>query len=83
MDELVCQELVERVTDYLEGVLGPAEAERVTRHLAGCDGCTAYVAQMETTIRLTAALPREVPGAADAERLLETYRRWSAGRDGG
>ena len=38
-----CQQLVERVTDYLEGRLTDAERELVEVHLAACDGCTACV----------------------------------------
>ncbi|RKQ84911.1 putative zinc finger protein [Solirubrobacter pauli] len=45
-----CRELVELVTAYLDGVLPAQERERVDLHLAGCDGCTAYLAQIRATI---------------------------------
>jgi hypothetical protein len=35
-DRLTCQDLVELVTDYLEGALGSAERERVERHPDSC-----------------------------------------------
>ena len=38
-DEVACRELVELVTDYLEGALQPAERRRFEAHVAGCDGC--------------------------------------------
>lgn len=82
VDELACQDLVERVTDYLEGVLGPDETERVNRHLAGCDGCTAYVDQVRATVRASASLPPEVPSAQAEARLLDIYRTWAAERQG-
>jgi anti-sigma factor RsiW len=47
-DELACVEVVELVTDYLEGVLPAAEARRLERHLDTCPGCTEYVEQMRT-----------------------------------
>ena len=47
-----CQELVELVTAYLDGVLPAQERERVDLHLAGCDGCTAYMEQLRATIAL-------------------------------
>jgi anti-sigma factor RsiW len=47
-----CQELVELVTAYLDGVLPAQERERVDLHLAGCDGCTAYMGQLRATIAL-------------------------------
>jgi anti-sigma factor RsiW len=47
-----CQELVELVTAYLDGVLPAQERERVDLHLAGCDGCDAYMQQLRATITL-------------------------------
>jgi MFS family permease len=49
--ELACQELVELVTDYLDGVLPPDLKAAVQQHLDGCDGCTEYVRQIGLTIR--------------------------------
>jgi hypothetical protein len=49
--ELACKELVELVTDYLEGVLPPSLNEEFQAHLAGCDGCTEYVRQIGITMR--------------------------------
>jgi anti-sigma factor RsiW len=73
---LPCQELVELVTDYLEGALPPAERERFELHLAGCDGCTAYVEQMRTTIRLTGRLRPEDIGDDAREALTRAFRDW-------
>jgi hypothetical protein len=50
-DELACQELVELVTDYLDGVLPPELRSKLREHLNGCDGCTEYVRQIGVTIR--------------------------------
>jgi anti-sigma factor RsiW len=49
MTTLVCQDLVEVVTDHLEGALPPADDEAVRAHLAGCDSCRLYVEQMVAT----------------------------------
>jgi anti-sigma factor RsiW len=73
-DGLVCVELVELVTDYLEGAMSPPERERFERHLATCGGCTAYLVQMEATI---AAVGRIEPGVVRPEvldRLIDAYR---------
>jgi anti-sigma factor RsiW len=45
-DELACVEVVELVTDYLEGVLSEADALRLERHLETCPGCTEYLQQL-------------------------------------
>jgi anti-sigma factor RsiW len=41
--ELTCAELVERITDYLEGAMTPDEVSRVRAHLSMCDGCTVHL----------------------------------------
>jgi anti-sigma factor RsiW len=48
--QLSCKELVELVTDYLEGVLAPDRVAALDAHLAGCDGCDTYVEQMRQTV---------------------------------
>jgi anti-sigma factor RsiW len=46
--DIVCSEVVEIVTDYLEGALPDGRARALERHLATCPGCTEYVEQMRT-----------------------------------
>jgi anti-sigma factor RsiW len=45
-----CQEVVEVVTDYLEGRLSPEDVAIFEAHLAICDGCQWYLDQMRITI---------------------------------
>ena len=56
---IACRELVTLVTDYLEDRLSPADRSRFDAHIAGCRHCTAYLAQMRETIRLTGTLREE------------------------
>ena len=58
-DELACQELVEIVSDYLEGALPEADRERFEAHLEICEGCRRYLDQMRTTIRVVGTLTEE------------------------
>jgi anti-sigma factor RsiW len=77
-EQLSCRELVELVTDYLEGMLPAAEHERVDRHLDTCQGCRVYVEQMRQTIELTGRLTvADVSPAAELV-LLEAFRAWHA-----
>jgi anti-sigma factor RsiW len=77
--ELVCQQVVELVTDYLEGALSPADHRRFEKHLAGCEHCTEYLAQMRETIKLTGRLtPGDFTPQMRAD-LTELYRSWRAG----
>jgi anti-sigma factor RsiW len=78
---LVCQEIVELVTDYLEGTLPRRQRRRFEAHLAGCEHCTEYLEQMRLTIRLTGRLvPEDLTPAMRAE-LAPLYRRWRSEAD--
>jgi len=74
---LTCHEVVDLVSDYIEGVLPPDARRRVEDHLADCDGCTGYLEQMRTTIRLTGMLTEEQIPAEQKQRLLEAFREWT------
>ncbi|MDQ4028921.1 MAG: zf-HC2 domain-containing protein [Actinomycetota bacterium] len=79
-DELSCRELVELVTDYLEGALPPPTREAFEEHLEICEGCRAYLQQMELTIQMVGALSEEsIPAPAKAE-LLDAFRDWKRNR---
>lgn len=80
-DPLVCREVVELVTDYLEGALPRDERRRFEAHLAGCPHCTEYLAQMRATIRLTGRLEPDDLTDEMREDLGELYRRWRDGQE--
>jgi len=71
-----CREVVELMTEYLEGTLSPADRARFEEHIAGCDGCTAYLAQLRTTRRALGALAEEPVPEALKEELLKVFRTW-------
>ena len=74
---LTCHEVVEIVTDYLEGALTPDVEERVEAHLALCDGCARYLDQMRETIRLTGMLTEDQIPDEQKRELLEAFRSWT------
>jgi anti-sigma factor RsiW len=74
--ELTCQELVELVTDYLEGLLPPSERARFEAHLAGCQGCTHYLEQAQQTIQIMGKLSEASLSAAARDELLQIFRDW-------
>jgi hypothetical protein len=77
VEQLSCQELVELVTAYLEDLLGDADRARFDEHLLICEGCRVYLAQMETTIRLTGRVRPEDLSAEAEQALLGAFRRWN------
>ncbi len=80
-DELVCRQVVELVSDYLEGALPRSERRRFERHLAGCEHCSEYLAQMRATIRLTGRLTAEDLTPEMREEFTALYRRWRSEDD--
>jgi anti-sigma factor RsiW len=75
-EEMTCRELVEVVTDYLEGRLPEQDRVRFEAHLGECRYCDEYVAQMRQTIMALGELPAEPIDPRQQERLLEAFRGW-------
>jgi anti-sigma factor RsiW len=74
-----CRELVEVITEYLEGTLAAEDRAAFERHLSGCDGCTAYLDQMRQTIRALGHLPPEWLSPEAERNLLTAFRGWREG----
>jgi anti-sigma factor RsiW len=74
--DIVCQQAVELVTDYLEGTLSRRDRRRFEAHLRACPNCSAYLQQIKMTIAWTGAIePDDLTPEARAD-LTELYRRW-------
>ncbi|MEP6976643.1 MAG: zf-HC2 domain-containing protein [Thermoleophilia bacterium] len=77
VEALSCQEIVELVTDYLEGALEAEEHARVEQHLAGCTKCDAYLDQIRTTMRLVGRLDAASLPAETRHGLVEAFRSFT------
>jgi anti-sigma factor RsiW len=73
---LNCDEFVELVTAYLDGALDPDTEERFVAHLAECDGCDRYLAQIRATMDALGELPPESLSHDARDRLLTAFREW-------
>jgi anti-sigma factor RsiW len=73
-DDPACVEVVELVTDYLEGVLPEAEARRLERHLGTCPGCTEYLEQLRAIAGSLRGLTDESFPAELREGLIADFR---------
>ena len=62
-----CREVIDLLTEYLEGGLTPEEARRLEGHLANCDGCAGFLASLRTV--------RAAAGTAKADSIPEDCRR--------
>jgi len=73
---LTCREMVELVTDYLEGRLDDSGRERFEAHVAECAACTLYIEQMRMTIAALGHIPPETISPEAERELLDAFRDW-------
>jgi anti-sigma factor RsiW len=77
--DLGCQEIVELVTDYLEGAMDPDLHASFESHLAGCPHCTHYLEQIEATIRVAGTITAEDLSPEFRAGLVEAFRDFKRG----
>ena len=78
LEPITCREMVELVTDYLESRMPQWDRFQFERHIAACDGCTRYLEQMRTTIRVTGRLTEEQISPEARDALRGVFRAWGA-----
>jgi anti-sigma factor RsiW len=49
---LTCQEVLDYLTEYLDGQLPAGEHARLDEHLAVCPECVAYLRNFQVTLRI-------------------------------
>jgi anti-sigma factor RsiW len=74
MAALTCQQVVELVTDYLEGSLGWRDRRRFEKHLRACDECSRYIEQMRETLDLLGTVPVDTLSTEAQSTLLDAFR---------
>jgi anti-sigma factor RsiW len=74
--DLGCKDLVEAVTDYLEGTMAPGERRRFDRHLAGCEGCQDHLDQLRAVIRVVGRPTVDAVPPETMAGLLRAFRDW-------
>jgi anti-sigma factor RsiW len=69
-----CVELVELVTDWMEGELDDTTRAHVEEHVVVCPPCSAYIRQLRLAIKLTGELEAGAPPQAARDVLLQAFR---------
>jgi anti-sigma factor RsiW len=77
--DLACRELVELLTEFLDGALDERTRTQVEQHLVLCPGCTEYLRQFRVTIGATRKLAEEDLPERVKEKLLDAFRHWRHG----
>jgi anti-sigma factor (TIGR02949 family) len=76
---LACDDVMQRVTEYLDEALPPGAQGAFEQHLAECVNCTRYLQEIRQTVHRLGALPREPMPASMKDRLLQAlHSRQSA-----
>ncbi len=75
-EEMTCRELVDVITDFIEGKLPEADRVRFEAHLRICPYCRNYLDQMRETILSLGGLREESLSPHTRESLLEAFRDW-------
>lgn len=75
-----CREIVELVTEYLEGALPARERLGFERHVAICPPCRGYLAQLRRIVESAPALGAEELPAELQERLELAFVTWKSER---
>ena len=78
-NELHCQEVVERVTDYLEQALLPETQAQFEEHIEMCPGCNTYLEQVQQTIMMLRKLSEQQTFPETKQDLLEVFQNWKQG----
>ena len=71
-----CRDVVEVLSDYLDGALDDDTKQVVETHLARCEGCDRALAQLRETVRVTGMLSEEQLTEEQRTTLLEAFRGW-------
>ena len=72
--DLACQEIVEIVTDYLDGAMDQTLRASFEAHLSGCPHCTHYLEQMRATIQVAGTITADDLPPDLRAGLLEAFR---------
>jgi anti-sigma factor RsiW len=71
-----CKELVEVITDYLEGTMAAEERRRFDAHLDECPYCVNYLQQMRAVVGALGELDEDFIAPHVREELLEAFNGW-------
>ena len=67
-----CREVVDLLTEYLEGDLSTDDARRLEAHLASCDACAGFLQSLKI-VRAAAGTPRAAAVPEDCRRALRSF----------
>ena len=76
---LVCRDVTELVTDFVEGRMSFWDRVRFQLHVGMCRHCREYVHQMRKTSQMLGESPFEPPSPEVEAELLRRFKDWKSG----
>jgi anti-sigma factor RsiW len=76
--DLVCRQVVELVTGYLEGTLAERDRRRFEQHISACPHCTVYVEQMRAMLEQTGSVSLDGLSPQAERELLDAFAGWQS-----
>lgn len=76
-EDITCKEIIELVTEFLDGALSPDDLSWFEEHIAGCDNCTTYVEQIRLTIAAAGSVTEDSLDPEARDELLAAFRGWN------
>jgi Putative zinc-finger len=70
---LICRDVAEQATDYLEDRLPALTTSRIGLHVASCSGCRSYVMQIDLVSSGLRSLPKLYPAPANRLHLRQQF----------
>jgi anti-sigma factor RsiW len=74
--DLVCEQAVELVTDYLDGALSRRQRRRFEAHIRACPNCSAYLEQIRAVIATSGWITPDDLTPQARDDLTALFRRW-------
>jgi anti-sigma factor RsiW len=74
--DMSCKEVVEVITEYLEGTMGAEDRERFEAHLETCPFCVTYLEQMRQTIVTIGELREDSISSHTRQQLVTAFQDW-------
>jgi anti-sigma factor RsiW len=74
--DLVCEQAVELVTDYLDGALSRRQRRRFETHIRACPNCSAYLEQIQAVIATGGSITPDDLTLQARDDLTALYRQW-------
>jgi hypothetical protein len=65
------EDVLEQLSEYLDGSLSPAESERIQQHLDGCERCQAFYKTLGQVVTATRDMPAEELPEQTRRRLID------------